>query len=151
MWNLASVVGMNKDVVTGVCSVLAKPVVVINRESRHDLGYKVKLSIVIRGDMYLLTKLHRVFSQNGIYSTIKDEESKVRPRPILRIGRLEHIRNFLSTYLLDALDDDSPLYIGSVNSKELWLTFLLILSKVEDKEHLTAKGLDEILKLKGVL
>jgi hypothetical protein len=151
MWNTASVVGINKDVVTGVCSILAKPVVVINRDNNHDLGYKVKLSIVIRGDMHLLTKLHRVFAQNGIYSTIKDVESKVRPRPILRIGRLEHIRNFQSTYLHDALDDDSPLYIGNEDNKDSWLRFLLILSRVEDKKHLTAKGLDEILKLKGVL
>lgn len=151
MWNTASVVGLNKDVISGVCAILAKPVVVINRDSNHDLGYKVKLSIVLRGDMHLLTKVQRVFMQNGIYCTIKDVESKVRPRPILRIGRLEHIRNFQSTYLQNALDDDNALYIGDENSKESWIRFLTILAIVEGKKHLTADGLDEIMKLKGVL
>ena len=144
-------VGLNKDVISGVCAILAKPVVVINRDSNHDLGYKVKLSIVLRGDMHLLTKVQRVFMQNGIYCTIKDVESKVRPRPILRIGRLEHIRNFQSTYLQNALDDDNALYIGDETSKESWIRFLTILAIVEGKKHLTADGLDEIMKLKGVL
>jgi len=151
VWNTASVVGLNKDVISGVCAILAKPVVVINRDSNHDLGYKVKLSIVLRGDMHLLTKVQRVFMQNGIYCTIKDVESKVRPRPILRIGRLEHIRNFQSTYLQNALDDDNALYIGDETSKESWIRFLTILAIVEGKKHLTADGLDEIMKLKGVL
>ena len=101
--------------------------------------------------MHLLTKVQRVFMQNGIYCTIKDVESKVRPRPILRIGRLEHIRNFQSTYLQNALDDDNALYIGDETSKESWIRFLTILAIVEGKKHLTADGLDEIMKLKGVL
>jgi len=149
MWNLTSITGLNKDIITGVCAILAKPVSVVNKDKNHDLGYKVKLSIVIRGDMFLLQKIQRVFMQNGIYSTIKDFESKVRPRPILRIGRLEHIRNFVEAYIPDA--HDSLLTIGSEESKENWMRFLVILSIVENKRHRTAKGLDEILKLKGVL
>jgi hypothetical protein len=149
MWNLTSVVGLNKDIITGVCAILAKPVSVVNKDKNHDLGYKVKLSIVIRGDMFLLQKIQRVFMQNGIYSTIKDVESKVRPRPILRIGRLEHIRNFVEAYIPDA--HDSLLTIGSEESKDSWMRFLVILSIVENKRHRTAKGLDEILRMKGVL
>ena len=149
MWNLTDVTGLNRDIITGVCAILAKPVVVINKDDKHDLGYKVKLSIVIRGDMFLLQKIQRVFTQNGIYSTIKDSESKVRPRPILRIGRLEHIRNFVEAYIPDA--HDSLLTIGSEESKDNWMRFLVILSIVENKRHRTAKGLDEILRMKGVL
>ncbi len=151
MWNLISVEGLNKDAVSGICAVLAKPIVRINKDSRHDLGYKVKLSIDFRGDMFLLSKLQRVFTQNGIYSTLKESESKVRPRPILRIGRIDQIRNFQEVYLQDALDETNIIYSGKEDSKETWLTFLLILINVESKKHLTAKGLDEIFRLKGLI
>jgi hypothetical protein len=149
MWNLTSIEGLNKGVITGVCAILAKPVVEINKDKNYKLGYKVKLSIAIRGDMYLLGKIQRVFTQNGIYSTIKDVESKIRPRPILRIGRIEHMRNFQAAYIADV--SDSNFFIGSEDSKDSWERFLAILTIVEYKRHRTAKGLDEILKLKGAI
>ena len=72
------------------------------------------------------------------------------------MSTLEEIESELnrSFHVLDdpnALDEDNALYIGDEGSRDVWLKFLLILANVEGKKHLTSEGLDEILKLKGVL
>ena len=79
---------LDRKVVLGVCSVIAKPTVSVIKAERYSLGYRIKLSIVFRSNAERLLELQRCFLQNNIESKYKISESKNRQRPILIISKL---------------------------------------------------------------
>lgn len=131
---------LDRSVVLGICSVIAKPTVSIIKAERYSIGYRVKLSIVFRSNAERLLALQRCFLQNNIESKYKISESKHRQRPILLISKSEDISMFIKTY--DIL---------SVSFDDNWDIFINIKKMVDEKLHKTASGLDEILELKGFL
>lgn len=113
-------------------------------DEKMRLGYSVKLGLDIRMDSYgFLSGIKRAFQTYGIESRIKNKESTSRARPILKvrgINNLEKIAELLRPYTLTYLNHDATLE-----------QFIEILSIVLQKKHRTMEGLDNILKLKGVL
>ena len=131
---------LDRKVVLGVCSVIAKPTVSVIKAERYSLGYRVKLSIVFRSNGGRLQALRRCFLQNNIQSIYKISESKNRQRPILTITKLEDINRFMETY-----------NISSVSFDNNWDVFKEVKDIVDTNRHRTMHGLDEILELKGYL
>jgi len=131
---------LDRNVVLGICSVIAKPTVSVIKAERYSLGYRVKLSIAFRSNGGRLQALHRCFLQNNINSKYKISESKNRQRPILIISKLEDIDRFMKTYDMSSISYDNN-----------WDVFSEVKKLIEDGKHKTMDGLDEILELKGYL
>tara|TARA_R100000027_G_C2199102_1_gene79355 strand:- start:4 stop:405 length:402 start_codon:yes stop_codon:yes gene_type:complete len=131
---------LDRNVVLGICSVIAKPTVSVIKAERYSLGYRVKLSIAFRSNGGRLQALHRCFLQNNINSKYKISESKNRQRPILIISKLEDIDRFMKTYDMSSVSYDNN-----------WDVFSEVKKLIEDGKHKTMDGLDEILELKGYL
>ena len=131
---------LDRNIVLGVCSVLANPTVSVIKADRYSWGYRVKLSIVFRSNGGRLQALHRCFLQNNIQSKYKISESKNRQRPILTISKLEDIDRFMKTYDMSSVSFDNN-----------WDVFKEVKDIVDTNQHKTMKGLDEILELKGYL
>jgi len=130
---------LDRNVVLGVCSVIAKPTVSVIKAERYSLGYRVKLSIAFRSNGGRLQALHRCFLQNNINSKYKISESKNRQRPILIISKLEDIDRFMKAYDMSSVSYDNN-----------WDIFSEVKNLIDGK-HKTMDGLDEILELKGYL
>lgn len=131
---------LDRNVVLGICSVIAKPTVSVIKAERYSLGYRVKLSIAFRSNGGRLQALHRCFLQNNINSKYKTSESKNRQRPILIISKLEDIDRFMKVYDMSSVSYDNN-----------WDVFSEVKNLIEDGKHKTMDGLDEILELKGYL
>tara|TARA_Y100000022_G_scaffold43433_1_gene36084 strand:+ start:1836 stop:2237 length:402 start_codon:yes stop_codon:yes gene_type:complete len=131
---------LDRNVVLGICSVIAKPTVSVIKAERYSLGYRVKLSIAFRSNGGRLQALHRCFLQNNINSKYKISESKNRQRPILIISKLEDIDRFMKTYDMSSVSYDNN-----------WDVFSEVKKLIEDGKHKTMDGLDDILELKGYL
>lgn len=131
---------LDRNVVLGICSVIAKPTVSVIKAERYSLGYRVKLSIAFRSNGGRLQALHRCFLQNNINSKYKISESKNRQRPILIISKLEDIDRFMKAYDM-----------SSVSYNNNWDIFSEVKQLIEEGKHKTMDGLDEILELKGYL
>lgn len=131
---------LDRNVVLGICSVIAKPTVSVIKAERYSLGYRVKLSIAFRSNGGRLQALHRCFLQNNINSKYKISESKNRQRPILIISKLEDIDRFMKTYDMSSVSYDNN-----------WDIFSEVKELIEESKHKTMDGLDEILELKGYL
>tara|TARA_R100000742_G_C4257400_1_gene75264 strand:- start:571 stop:972 length:402 start_codon:yes stop_codon:yes gene_type:complete len=131
---------LDRNVVLGICSVIAKPTVSVIKAERYSLGYRVKLSIAFRSNGGRLQALHRCFLQNNINSKYKTSESKNRQRPILIISKLEDIDRFMKVYDMSSVSYDNN-----------WDVFSEVKKLIEDGKHKTMDGLDEILELKGYL
>ena len=131
---------LDRNVVLGICSIIAKPTVSIIKAERYSMGYRVKLSIVFRSNAERLLALQRCFLQNNIESKYKISESKSRQRPILIISKLNDISKFVETY-----------DIVSVSFRDNWDIFINVKKLIGENSHKTMKGLDEIIELKGYL
>tara|TARA_R110002167_G_scaffold97575_3_gene257444 strand:- start:112 stop:513 length:402 start_codon:yes stop_codon:yes gene_type:complete len=131
---------LDRNVVLGVCSVIAKPTISVIKAERYNIGYRVKLSIVFRSNAERLLALQRCFLQNNIESRYKISESKNRQRPILFISKLKDINIFIETYDIE-----------SVSFDDNWNIFINVKKLVVNKSHKTLAGLEEIMLLKGYL
>tara|TARA_R110000751_G_scaffold27318_3_gene72137 strand:- start:659 stop:1060 length:402 start_codon:yes stop_codon:yes gene_type:complete len=131
---------LDRSVVLGICSVIAKPTVSVIKAERYNIGYRVKLAIVFRSNAERLLALQRCFLQNNIESRYKISESKNRQRPILFISKLKDINIFIETYDIE-----------SVSFDDNWNIFINVKKLVVNKSHKTLAGLEEIMLLKGYL
>ena len=112
----------------------------VNQDSAYKLGYSFKIKVVLRGRPQYLEAIHRSLLQQQIDSTIRVVESKNRPKPILFISRLSDL---IKIQLL--IPRNIPANKFDRN------TFERVIEILSKKEHLTLKGLDEILKIKEAL
>ena len=104
-----------------------------------QIGYRVRVRVCLRGTEEFLKAVHRSLLQHEIESKYRDEEHSARKKPILIVSSLSEVMK-----LINLLPLDLP---SNADWDILANTTFMIMSK----EHLTSKGLDEILKMKGVL
>ena len=125
-----------RDVLNGILISIGNPEVNIVNSSKSKLGYRVRLRVCIRGGGTFLWGIKRSLLQHEIESNYKDKEHSGRPKPILVISGLQNL-----TRLVEMLPLDLP-----TNGE--WKIFTKTLQMLVNKEHLSEKGLFEIIKMK---
>jgi hypothetical protein len=126
-----------KDQLQGILLSLARPELAIFQNSKKPTGYEIRVRVVIRGDISFLNYINRTLHQYQIESTIKLQESKVRPLPVLRISRI------------DTLFELCKLVPNLPDAKDKWVSFKKVINIMFIGEHRSQDGLDLILELKG--
>ena len=130
----------SKDVMIGIFIGIANCDVRIESDYRSTLGYQVRPRIQIRGDLDFLNQIKRTLLQYNVKCHIKERESKLRQKPILTISRIKDlviISNIIPPEYSDA--------------RNQWPDFRTVINIMNDKRHLSLSGLDEILKIKGLI
>jgi len=141
MWDIQGENQMySKETLAGIILSNATLQIQANKDLAYKLGYSFKVKVVLRGRSEYLEGIHRSLLQQQINSTIRVVESKNRPKPILFISRLSDL---MKLQLL--IPRNIP---ANKFDRRVFERLIEILSK---KEHLTLKGLDEILKIKEAL
>lgn len=130
----------NKSHLVGILIGLANCDVRIETKNRSTLGYEVKPRLLIRGEMDFLQQVKRSLSQHSIVCSIKEKESKVRPRPILIVRRINNLHNLCNMI---------PLMFADARNQ--WTDFRTVIKIMNEKKHLTLEGLEEILRIKGLI
>ena len=127
-------------IVLGILVGSAKFVCRVQQRDEMYIGYSVKMAIELRAkNLNYLEGVQRSLLQMGIESTVRENESKNRPRPILTIRG-----KGISTVL-----EKLPAYY--TNPDNTLKSFRQIHNIVKLNKHKTDKGLEEILMIKGVL
>ena len=130
----------SKDVMIGIFIGIANCDVRIESDYRSTLGYQVRPRIQIRGELDFLNQIKRTLLQYNVKCHIKERESKLRQKPILTISRIKDlviISNIIPPEYSDA--------------RNQWPDFRTVINIMNDKRHLSLSGLDEILKIKGLI
>tara|TARA_R100000329_G_scaffold30628_1_gene28302 strand:+ start:220 stop:618 length:399 start_codon:yes stop_codon:yes gene_type:complete len=130
----------SKETLAGIILSNATLQIQANKDLSYKLGYSLKIKVVLRGRPEYLEAIHRSLLQQQIDSTIRVVESKSRPKPILFISR---ISDLIRLQLLIPRNIPCNKFDRSV--------FERLIEMLYNKEHLTLKGLDEILKIKEAL
>tara|TARA_Y100000296_G_C5145146_1_gene243265 strand:+ start:16 stop:411 length:396 start_codon:yes stop_codon:yes gene_type:complete len=130
---------LTKEQLQGVLLSLAKTEITVNRNEENIVGYTVRLRVHFRSNLEFLTAIQRTLLQYGIEGLLKETESKVRPRPILYIGKIHYVK------LLSELIPDIP------DHRNQWNGFKRAVDIVYNGGHHSQEGIDEILTIKGVL
>jgi len=128
----------SKGQLQGIMISSAIPEIIVAKEHTVTLGYRVRLRICLRGHKELLLGVQRSLLQYEIESKLKEKESKSRPRPILLITNMVNLNK-----TCDELIPDLPM-------NPFWVTFKECVGMCTNGEHLTQKGLDTILQMKGL-
>jgi hypothetical protein len=130
---------LTKEQLQGILLSLAKTEITVNRNESNIVGYTVRLRIHFRSNLEFLTVIQRTLLQYGIECLLKETESKVRPRPILYVGKLHYINKLID--IVPKLPDHH----------NQWDGFKLATKIVLEGNHHTQEGIDDILRIKGVL
>ena len=130
----------SKDMLVGILLASARPEIQIIRDDNSNIGYRVRLKVIIRGREKFLKAIKRSLLQHEITSSLALEESKARPKPILRIAGIKNI------YKLNGLID-----IGVWDRNNLWPEFRDAIDIVSNGEHLTLEGLEHLFAIKGLI
>lgn len=130
----------SKDMLIGILLSSARPELQIIRDDDSNIGYRVRLKTIIRGNEDFLKGIKRSLLQHEITSSLSLKESKLRPKPILRIGGIKNI------YKLNHLID-----VGVFDRNNLWPEFKEVISIVSNGEHLTLEGLERLFKIKELI
>jgi len=129
----------SKDMLVGILLSSGKLDFNIERASDSQIGYRVRIKIIIRAKEEFLRAVERTLLQHEITSSYKEKESKTRPKPILKIGGIKNL------YKLTELVPDLP------DAKGEWETFRELVELISENKHRTSSGLDRILEIKGVI
>ena len=130
----------SKDMLIGILLSSAKMDFNIERVSDSKMGYRVKMSLVLRAEEDFLLAVKRTLLQHGISSNYKESESKIRPKPMLRIGGVKNL--YIITEMIPNLLPDA---------KGEWNILREVIEILNENLHRTSEGLDRIFELKGVL
>ena len=130
----------SKDMLIGILLASSRPEIQIIRDNNSNIGYRVRLKVIIRGEEKFLKAVKRSLLQHEITSSLALEESKARPKPILRIGGIKNI------YKLNRLID-----VGVWDRNNLWFNFRKAVNIVSNGEHLTLEGLENLFTIKGLI
>lgn len=129
----------SKDMLIGILLGSSKVDFHIERAKDSQIGYRVKLKLIIRADISFLKAIQRSLEQHQISSHLKERESKTRPKPILKIGGIKNL--YKITELVPVLPD----------AKGEWVLFREVVKLLDENKHRTAEGLERIFELKGVI
>jgi len=131
-----------KQALYGMLYGLCKNSVIVIDSNQTKFGYKITLFSSIRGKKKLLEAIQRSLLQHSIESRLYEKESKSRPKPLLKISGLDNLMNLCAFMLSCKIPEDLL---------SDWLDFQRVVSLMNNGQHYTTKGFDEILKIKGVL
>ena len=129
----------SKEMLIGILLGSSKVDFHIERAKDSQIGYRVKLKLMIRADLPFLNGIKRSLEQHSITSVLIEKESNTRPRPLLRIGGIKNL--YKITKLVPNLPD----------AKSEWIMFREIVDILGENKHRTTEGLERILELKGVI
>ena len=124
----------------GIFISLANCDIRIESNYRSNLGYQVKPRLQVRAEIDFLNSLQRSLLQHNIVAKIKEQESKIRPKPILRITKISDLHK-ICEMIPQSLAD----------ARNQWAEFRTVIEIMNNKEHLTLDGLDRILMIKGLI
>jgi hypothetical protein len=127
---------VNSSYIRGALDCGAKPTISVTKDSSLNVGYRVRLEVKLRHRFIeILQAIQRVLlQQDGIESTVREEESTSRPYPILIMRGTDNLDKLMA-----------------FNSFPWGYSFGYCLGVVKSGDHLTQSGLDEILREKGML
>ncbi len=131
---------LSKDELRGILLSLPTAEINISKDKNTNVGYRVRLRVSIRGQLKFLFAIRRSLLQHEIGSKINPMESKNRPRPVLYITGTSNLENLYESFSLHS-------NASNVN----WNNFAHVLWMVRQDKHLTQNGLDNILKIKGLI
>ena len=124
----------------GIILAMATPEITVERSKSAAAGYRVKLRIHFRcRNGSFLEGFQEYLTENDIDSYFKESEGSHRPYPLLRITKPENLRRFL------ALIPDLP------DANDRFECFKKVLTMYEKGTHMTQKGLDDLLIIKGYM
>ncbi len=129
----------SKDMLIGILLSAGKLDFNIERANDAQIGYRVRVKIILRADLSFLIGVKRSLEQHQISSNLKEKESKTRPKPILKIGGIKNL--YKITELVPVLPDAT----GE------WEVFRELVELISENKHRTSSGLDRILELKGLI
>jgi hypothetical protein len=130
----------SKDMLVGILLSCAKVQFKIIRTDELKIGYKPIIGLAIRGKAKFLHGVQRSLLHWGVYSSYHNEESSSRPKPIMYISGLRNLEKVINN-----IPDNLESRQGE------WITIDTVVKMLVNKEHLTQKGLDKLLELKGVI
>lgn len=126
----------SKDMITGILLSSSKMNLHMSVDERMQIGYNVRLRLVIRAENTFLLALRRSLLQHGIETTYKERENKKRPKPVLYIGGIKNL--YKTRELVPKLPD----------AKDEWVLFREAVGIISNKEHLTLSGIERLVKIK---
>ena len=124
----------------GILLSCAKVQFKIIRTDELKIGYKPIVGLSIRGTAKFINGVQRYLLHWGVYSSYHNEESSSRPKPILYISGAMNLKKVMNN-----IPDNLESRQGE------WTTIDTVVKMLVNKEHLTQKGLDKLLELKGVI
>ena len=129
-----------KEQLEGILVSLASPEISIEKDRKQSIGYRIRLVVKIRAmNIDFLSSLQQTLEEYGIDSYLKEQEHCNRNYPILRITSINNLLQFFK------LVPETPKHCNKFES------FLEVLTIVSNKHHLTQKGFDRVLEIKGLL
>tara|TARA_R110000824_G_scaffold164245_9_gene340432 strand:+ start:368 stop:808 length:441 start_codon:yes stop_codon:yes gene_type:complete len=134
---------INKQVLIGMLLVKSKYHLEVIRSNNSKVGYTVRPTIKIRGDYKLLKSISRSMYVNNIGSEHRLilEENSTRPLPIIEIRGIK--RNL--SYIDSLLPQPSVVLFPKLEQHISALEMLVA------KQHLTLKGIEILMKMRGIL
>jgi len=127
----------SKDMITGILLSSSKMNLHMSVDERMQIGYNVRLRLVVRGNEQFILALQRSLIQHGIETTYREKENKKRPKPVLYIGGIKNL--YKTAELVPQLPD----------AKNEWGLFREAVSIISNKEHLTLRGIERLVEIKG--
>lgn len=127
----------SKDMITGILLSSSKMNLHISVDERMQIGYNVRLRLVIRANENFILALRRSLLQHQIETTYKEKESKKRPKPVLYIGGIKNL--YRARELVPELPD----------AKDEWGLFREAVEIISNKKHLTLEGIERLVEIKG--
>ena len=137
----------SREMLTGILLSKAQFHCRVQTDEKMKIGYAIKLAIDIRMPSYdFLCGVARAMTNYGVESKVRRNESVRRKSPILSVRGIKNIQS-----ILNIIVSETPYTWNNLNHNDTLNPFVRIASIVDTKQHRTLKGLEEILKLKGVL
>ena len=130
----------SKQQLEGILLSHPKTEINVSRDSTTHIGYRVRLKVSFRGDGQFPEAIQRTLLQSNIEAKYKDKEHSSRPRPILTVSGKKNLHLICNLVPVELPD-----------SKDSWSSFREAVKIVDSNSQHTAEGLDQILKLKGLL
>lgn len=81
----------SKDMIAGILLSSSKMNLHISVDERMQIGYNVRLRLVIRAKQDFLLALRRSLLQHEIETTYREKENTKRPKPVLYIGGIKNL------------------------------------------------------------
>ena len=129
-----------KEQLEGILISIARPHISIANDIRQSIGYKIRLVDEVRAtNIEFLSSVRDTLQEYGIDSYLKEIEKKGRPYPILRITNADNLINLFQ------LIPNLPKHCVNFDS------FLEAVTLFSNKHHLTQKGFNKMLEIKGLL